>query len=265
MEDIKGIQQIVDATVAGAQGKTRRAWLYIGVAAVLAGVYIAMGGVLSVLVGYGFPSLQDVAPVAPRLLSGAFFPLGIILVVFLSAELFTGNNATLIPATLRGAIPYGYFLKNWGVVYLGNFLGALFFVYFFVHLPGLLALSPWREAIVGVAEKKVALPFAEAFLRGIGANWFVCLAVWLGLSSGSAIGRMLGLWMPVMAFVTMGFEHSIANMFFIPAGMLEGAHVTIGQFLINNLLPVTLGNIVGGALFVGATYSWLARPPKPNA
>lgn len=146
----------------------------------------------------------------------SFFPLGIILVFFLGAELFTGNNATLIPATLRGEISRGYFLKNWGVVYFGNFVGALFFVYFFVHLPGLLSVSPWREAIVGVAEKKVSLPFSEAFLRGIGANWFVCLAFWLGLSSVSAPGRMLGLWMPVMAFVTMGFSHSIANKFLIP-------------------------------------------------
>lgn len=262
---MKNIHQIVDSTVAGARDKTQRSWLSIGFAAVLAGVYIAMGGVLSVLVGYGFPVLESNSPIASRLLSGAFFPLGIILVVFLGAELFTGNNATLIPSTLRGAIPRGYFLKNWGVVYLGNFIGALFFVYFFVHLTGLLAVSPWREAIVGVAEKKVALPFAEAFLRGIGANWFVCLAVWLSLSSESAMGRMLGLWMPVMAFVVMGFEHSIANMFFIPAGMFEGASVTVGQFLLNNLVPVTLGNIVGGALFVGAAYSWLTRQPKPRA
>ncbi len=259
MDYIKNLEEVVDATVQGARTKVQRSWMKVWVAAMLAGVYIAMGGVLSVLVGYGFPGATEGNPILSRLLSGAFFPLGLILVVFLGAELFTGNNATLIPATMRGEIPRWYFLKNWLAVYLGNFIGALFFVYFFVHLPGLLAVSPWKEAIMAMAEKKVSLPFGEAFLRGVGANWFVCLAVWLGTASRTAMGRMFGLWIPVMAFVTMGFEHSIANMFFIPAGMFEGANVTVGQFVLNNLLPATLGNIVGGAIFVGLVYWWLTR------
>lgn len=254
---INSVQEIVAATVTAAQQKVRRSLGAEGVLSVLGGIYIAMGGLLSVLVGYGMPSFVGGNPVLPRLLSGMFFPLGLILVVFLGAELFTGNNATLMPGTLRGDIPRWYFLRNWLVVYIGNFAGAVFFTYFFSHLTGMLAEDPWRGAIVALAERKVRGSFGELFLKGVGANWFVCLAVWLGMASRTVLGRMLGLWMPVMAFVTMGFEHSIANMFFIPAGMFEGAGVTLWQFAFQNLLPVTLGNIVGGAVFVGGVYWWV--------
>ena len=125
MDYIKNLEEVVDATVQGARVKVQRSWMEVWVAAMLAGVYIAMGGVLSVLVGYGFPGATEENPILSRLLSGAFFPLGLILVVFLGAELFTGNNATLIPATMRGEIPRWYFLKNWLAVYLGNFIGVL--------------------------------------------------------------------------------------------------------------------------------------------
>jgi formate/nitrite transporter len=95
------------------------------------------------------------------------------------------------------------------------------------------------------------------FFRGLGCNWLVCLGVWLAIASDDITGKIWGLWFPIMAFVGLGFEHSIANMFFIPLGMFNGANVSIGQFLFTNLLPVTLGNIVGGAGFVGVIYWWL--------
>ena len=227
--------------------------------AVLAGIYIAMGGLLSVLVGYGFPTLSAHNPGLQKLLSGTMFPLGLILVVFAGAELFTGNNAVLIPGLCNRKYSIGAVLRNWGLVYLGNFAGALFFVYVMVFYTGLLDAEPYHSAIRTVAEAKVHMSWGVTFVKGIGANWFVCLAVWLGFACRSAAGKFIGLWFPVMAFVAMGYEHSIANMFFIPSGMLQGADVSIADFVVHNLIPATLGNIAGGAIFVGGLYWYIYR------
>ena len=196
--------------------------------AILAGIYIAMGGLLSLVIGYGFPEITTNNPGLQRLLSGAMFPLG------------------LIPV-----------LRNWLLVYIGNFIGAIFFVYVMVYLADIVKSDPWNTAIQNIAEAKVGMSWGVTFIKGIGANWFVCLAVWLGIACRSAAGKFIGLWFPVMCFVALGYEHSIANMFFIPLGMLQGADVEIYDFVVRNLIPATLGNITGGAFFVGGLY-WLA-------
>lgn len=228
------------------------------VLAFLAGAYIAMGGLFSLMAGFGFPAAAE-APGLQRLLSGLVFPLGLILVVFAGAELFTGNNAVLVPGALERRYGWGKVARNWTLVYLGNFAGALFFGYFLVVLPGVLSMELWRDAACGIAQAKVSLPWLTVFLRGVGANWLVCLAVWLGLSAGDAPGRMLGLFFPVMCFVVIGYEHCIANMFFIPLGMMLGAPVSTAELLLANLLPATLGNMAGGGLFVGGLYWYLNR------
>lgn len=227
------------------------------VSAFLAGAYIAMGGLFSILIGYGFPEASVGNPGLQRLLSGLVFPLGLMLVVFAGAELFTGNNAVLVPGALNRRYGWRKVAWNWTMVYFGNFAGALFFAYFLVMLPGVLSTDAWHTAAVGIAETKASLPWLTVFLRGVGANWLVCLAVWLGLSANDTAGRILGLFFPVMCFVVISYEHSIANMFFIPLGMMNGADVSISEFLLSNLIPATLGNIVGGAGFVGGLYWYL--------
>lgn len=226
--------------------------------AFLAGAYIAMGGLFSLMAGFGFPAAAA-APGLQRLLSGLVFPLGLILVVFAGAELFTGNNAVLVPGALGRRYGWGKVLRNWTLVYLGNFAGALFFAYFLVVLPGVLSSDLWRDAACNVAQAKVSMPWATAFLRGVGANWLVCLAVWLGLSTDNAAARMAGLFFPVMCFVVIGYEHCIANMFFIPLGMMLGAPISAAELFLANLVPATLGNIAGGGLFVGGLYWYLNR------
>jgi formate/nitrite transporter len=225
----------------------------------LAGVYIAMGGLLSLLIGSGFPEWSDNNPGLQKLLAGAMFPIGLILVVFAGAELFTGNNATLIPGVLNKQYSWGAVAKNWALVWLSNFVGAVFFAYIMVYLTGVIADNPWHSAIIRIAEAKTSMPWHVVFIKGIGANWLVCLAVWLGLSARSAAGKMLGLWFPVMCFVAIGFEHSIANMFFIPSGIFQGADVSWVSFIVNNLIPATLGNIIGGSFFVGGVYWYTYR------
>ena len=139
----------------------------------MAGAYIAIGGVLSVVAGFGFPELTAGNPSLQRLLSGAAFPIGLILVVILGAELFTGNNAVLMPAALQGKISPWAAVRNWVAVYLGNFMGALLFTMLFVYAVGLTAAEPYHSAVQRIAEAKVAMPWHVVLLKGIGANWFV--------------------------------------------------------------------------------------------
>lgn len=234
----------------------------LAVLSMLAGVYIAFGGILSLIIGFGFPEITAGNPSLQKLLSGCMFPIGLILVVILGAELFTGNNALLIPALMRKEYGIWPVVKNWALVYLGNFIGAIVFTYFLVYQCGFTATEPYHGAIIKIAETKVSMPWGMVFLKGIGANWCVCLAVWLALSSRGFVGKVAGCWLPVMAFVALGYEHSIANMFFIPLGMMEGADVGIWQSITTSFIPATLGNIVGGALFVGCAYGYINLTKK---
>lgn len=224
---------------------------------ILAGVYIAFGGIMSVILGYGFPGITADNPGLQKLLSGAIFPIGLILVVVLGAELFTGNNALLMPAWIMRQCSFRQVLTNWTLVYLGNFIGALLFTYIMVYLVGLTAPEPYHSAVVKIAEYKISMPWLTVFIKGIGANWCVCLAVWLALSGKTLFEKALGCWLPVMAFVALGYEHCIANMFFIPLGMMEGADITVMQSITANFIPSTLGNIAGGALLVGALNGYI--------
>lgn len=227
------------------------------VQAVMAGAFIAFGGTLSLIVGYGFPEMAADNPGLQKLLCGCMFPIGLILVVVLGAELFTGNNALLIPPLMRRKATWSDIAMNWTLVYIGNFVGAMLFTFLLVHSAGLLSATPYREAIAGIATAKVSMSWTTVFLKGIGANWCVCLAIWLALSGKTMLEKSLGCWLPVMAFVALGYEHSIANMFYLPAGMLEGADISAWTAICKNIIPATLGNIAGGALLVGCVHSYV--------
>lgn len=262
---IKSPKEVVESTLTIGEQKIKAGENIprLIILSILAGTYVSLGGILSVIVGFGFPDWTAENPALQRFLSGCVFPVGLILVVILGAELFTGNNALLVPAFMHGKYSFGDVLKNWGLVYAGNFIGCILFSFFLVYYVGLTAPEPWHSAIIRVAEIKVSMPWLVVLVKGIGANWCVCLAIWLALTGHSLIEKMIGAWMPVMAFATLGYEHSIANMFFISTGMFEGADVTISQFLFSNLLPSTIGNIIGGAIFVGCLHTRLyLRAPK---
>lgn len=224
----------------------------------LAGAYIAMGGMLSVLVGYGFTGAVAENPGLQKILMGAFFPVGLIMVVLAGGELFTGNTAYFVPNAMSGRQTWQIVLRNWTLVWIGNFLGALFFAYFLVYLTGSAHYEPWKSGFESIAIAKTSNPFFVTFLKGIGANWMVCLAMWLGISSKDTTGKIIGIWWPVMTFVAIGYEHCIANMFFIPLAMFQGADISMHALFIGNLLPSTLGNIIGGSIFVGGFY-WYAH------
>lgn len=257
---IKTPAEIADASLASGiakRDKTLHDKPRLLVQAIMAGAFIAFGGTLSLIIGYGFPGITAENPALQRLLSGCMFPIGLILVVVLGAELFTGNNALLIPAFMRRKASMGDILTNWSFVYVGNFIGALLFTYLLVYSVGLTSQAPYNDAITSIATAKTSMSWMTVFLKGVGANWCVCLAVWLALSGKTLIEKCLGCWLPVMAFVALGYEHSIANMFYLPAGMLQGADITVAKAITANLIPATLGNILGGALLVGCVHSYV--------
>lgn len=254
---IRTPKEITAATLDVAGAKVSMQCGRLLVQAIQAGAFIALGGVLSLIVGFGFPEATAGNPSLQRVLSGIMFPIGLLLVVVLGAELFTGNNALLIPAYMKRHFGWREVAANWSIVYVGNLIGALTFAYAMVYAVGLTAADPYHSAITAMAQAKVSMPWVTVFLKGIGANWCVCLAVWLALSGHTLLEKALGCFLPVMAFVVLGYEHSIANMFFIPLGMMEGADISTGTLITANLIPATLGNIAGGALLVGCVNAYV--------
>ena len=223
----------------------------------LAGAYIAFGGLLAVVASAGM--LKAGAPLGlEKFVFGAVFPVGLIIVVLAGSELFTGNVMFMTLGVLDGTADVGGLAKNWVISWIFNFVGALFVAYVLAFMGGIVPADPTNAIAakaIAVSEGKVKLDFLTAMIRGIGCNWLVCLAVWLANASDDVIGKIVGIWFPIMAFVCIGFEHSVANMFFIPLGMFLGAEgVNWGSIIIGNLLPVTIGNIIGGAVFVACIY-----------
>ncbi|WP_321281999.1 formate/nitrite transporter family protein [Marinifilum fragile] len=231
------------------------------VLAILAGGYIAMGSLLALVVGGAMPGLAASNPGLQKFFFGAVFPLGLILCAVAGAELFTGNTAYFIPSVLSKRMSVKVPLKNWAIVYFGNFIGSIIVAYFLVYLTQAIMHSPSVDSAINIAIAKTSNPFYKTFLKGIACNWMVALAMWLAYASKDIASKILGIWFPVMAFVAMGFEHCVANMFFIPVAIFHGADITWMDFVIKNLIPATLGNIVGGALFVGTAY-WYVYDKK---
>ena len=227
------------------------------VLSLLAGFYIAFGAQLATVVTHD--AAAHVGQGIARFLGGSVFSLGLMLVVICGAELFTGNTL-LAKAALQREIPWNKLLENWGVVLLGNFIGSLFFAWLMAKSQ-LLATPEIGEHAIQIATAKTALPFEVAFIRGILCNWLVCLAIFMAAAARDITGKILACYVPIMAFVTSGFEHNVANMYFIPTGLLLSAETGVSHeglnwssFLIGNLIPVTLGNIVGGVVFVAGAY-----------
>ncbi len=215
----------------------------------LAGTYIAFGGMLAEIVTSGITY-----PVGlKKLLFAAVFPLGLILTVLCGAELFTGSCLYMPVAVLDGKANIKDLIKNFVGTWVFNFIGALFIAFVIAYLSGIMTSEPFSSTAITVASNKIDLNWLQSLIRGIGCNWLVCLAIFIAISAEDIISKIVGIWFPIMAFVALGFEHSIANMFFIPLAMFLGSPITLTQ-LFNNLIPVTIGNIIGGALFVGCFY-----------
>ncbi|HUE71915.1 MAG TPA: formate transporter FocA [Pirellulaceae bacterium] len=246
--------------------------------AILAGAFIAQGAIFSTVTTAGLSGQVPLGIV--RLVAGVTFSLGLILVVIAGAELFTGNNL-LVMAWASRRISTLELLRNWFVVFLGNVIGAGLTAVLMV----LARHHEFGGGLVGktmlqIAAAKCSLDFVQAVALGVACNALVCLAVWLSYSARSTVDKIFAVVPPIAAFVAAGFEHSIANLYFIPVALLvksqagdsfwtkaglspaEFDGITWERFLLGNLLPVTLGNILGGALLVGAIYWVVYRWPQ---
>lgn len=233
---------------------------------IFAGMFIGFAGIASNVAG---TTVAD--PSISRLVSACVFPAGMAMVLVAGSELFTGNNLIII-AVLEKKVKVHEMLKNWFFVFLGNFIGATFVAGLVVYggTPELFE-GALAEKMVASALSRVDQTFFEAFVRGILCNILVCIAVWAAFAAKTVSGKLLMSFWPVMIFVLCGFEHSIADIYFGVAGLLAAAEygiaaegLTWGSFLLNNLLPVTLGNIVGGAGIVGAGYWFLFLRHTPG-
>ena len=233
--------------------------------AVVAGGFIGLGGLYYTLVISDSQLSFGIA----RVLGGTVFSLGLILVIVAGAELFTGNNL-LVMAWADGKISTWELLRNWAIVYAGNAVGAigLAVIVWLAH-HGAMNGGAVATAYVKIAVAKTHIPFWEAFFKGVLCNLLVCLAVWLSLAGHTVADKILAIVFPISAFVAAGFEHSIANMYFIPLGMLLADTIPAGAVanadtlslagFAANLIPVTLGNIAGGSVMVAAVYFVIYR------
>jgi len=241
---------------------------------IMAGAFIALGAFSAALASHG---VADVG--VSKLIAGSIFPVGLMLVLICGADLFTGN-CLMVVAVAEKKITLKSMLKNWGIIYLTNFIGA-FLIAFLIFNAGLLHVNSDKLGgyAIKVAVNKSSLTFIQALSSGILCNIVVCLAVWGAYAAKDMIGKIAIIWFPVMAFVVAGFEHSVANMYYFSIGILartdaslvEASHISADKLamlnwnniIFNNVIPVTIGNIIGGSVFVGLAY-WSIYKFKPN-
>jgi formate transporter len=258
----KSPPEITAAATATGTNKANMSWDKLLVGSFLAGAYIAFGGLVAVEVSAGLN--PDTWGGLPTLFTGAVFALGLILVVVAGSELLTGNMALLPLALYRRQINPGQLLGNFGVVLIGNIAGSIFVAYFLAVKTGVLTadLQLTRLSAIAIA-KGVTETEWQIFLRAVGCNWLVCLAVWMALGADDIGGKVLAIFFPIMAFVALGFDHVVANMFFLPAAIF--AHVPGVDWwdAIHNWIFAFLGNLVGGAVFVGGAYWYLYGRDEP--
>ncbi len=269
--------EITEFVINLAQDKAGCSFQKLLILGFLAGVFIAFAAEGSNMAAFNLLAEPTTYGLG-KVLAGVVFGTGLMLVVLAGGELFTGNTL-ILAAVCERKVSVGRMLRNWGIVYTGNLLGSLFIAYLMAESGLFFSGEDMLGAVtLRIAAYKVNLSFLQAFYLGIMCNWLVCLAVWISYGAETMAGKILSIFFPIWLFITSGFEHSVANMYYIPAGILIKGNpgfqtlsglsaetldsLTWGNFFIDNLIPVTLGNIVGGGVFVGMTY-WYVYKRQP--
>lgn len=250
-------QEIAELVIQSGIRKSRMPLSALLILGFLSGAFISLGFLLDIRITALIPADWETLS---TVLGATVFPLGLILTVLAGGELLTGNMMYLSMALFSRQIGVMALLRNWFWVTVANFAGAFFVAYAFGHFLGLVE-GPILHKTLAIAHAKAGADFMHAFVSAIGCNWLVCLGIWLGLSSQQVGGKIIAMWFPVMAFVAIGFQHVVANMFVIPMAILVGDMGWIDYF--SNFVPVFLGNVIGGSVFVGLAY-YLSLQPNAN-
>jgi formate transporter len=219
----------------------------------LGGAFIALGFLLDIRVIANLPKEWGTFS---SLLGGTVFPVGLMLIIIAGGELLTGNMMALPIAVLARRATLGQLARNWLLVLVSNFIGAIFVAFFFGHVLGLTETGPFLTKTVAIAQAKIDETFLQSVISAVGCNWLVCLGVWLAFGADDIGGKILAIWFPIMGFVAIGFQHVVANMFVIPAAIFAG-HFTWADYFAN-FVPVVIGNAIGGGIFVALIY-WMVH------
>jgi formate/nitrite transporter len=249
-------KEIARAGVQTGATKAKLSWDKATVAGFLAGAYIAFAGLLAITTTSGMR--PEIWGTLPSFFSGAVFALGLILVIIAGSELLTGNMALIPLAAMRGQASFSRLAENWFFVLLGNLLGSLFVAYFLGVQSGVLTAELPLARLEAISHAKgIEETEWQIFLRALGCNWLVCLAVWMALAAEDIAGKVLAIFFPIMAFVAMGFDHVVANMFFLPAAIFADVPDLTWWDAIHNWIFAFLGNLVGAVVFVAGAYWYL--------
>jgi formate/nitrite transporter len=264
--------EIARAAVSSGQTKARTSWDKTLVASFLAGAYIAFGGLVAIVVSSGLD--PETWGTLPTLFTGIAFTLGLVLVLIAGSSLLTGNMMLVPLSAMSGPLPLREVARNLGLVLLGNVVGAVFVAFFLAVETGVIGSAGAQEGttaamtyerLSGIAETKALDESSyQVFLRAVGANWLVCLAVWMSLASEQISGKILAVFFPITAFVAMGFDHVVANMFFLPAAIFAGMPGLGWEDVARNWSLAFLGNLVGAVVFVASSYWYLYLKDEPE-
>lgn len=231
--------------------KARLPWPDLVVKSFLAGAFLSYGALFSLLVAGGAPSLRETNPSLVILLSSFTFPTGFVILVFVNTELFTANCFVIILTTLARKTSLLCLLRNLVVSYIFNLAGSLFMAGFLCWWTETLNTPALQSFAVEQAEMRVNASWSANFLRGVGCNWLVGLAIFLSISAKDKVSKIYAIWIPIWTFVALGYQHCIANFFLVPVGMFYGTNFGVGKFIYQSVIPVTLGDIVAGAILDG--------------
>lgn len=270
-------KEILECTIDSAVVKAEGGFTKLLILGILAGGFIALAAEGSNMAAFNLFADPETYGLG-KVLAGSIFGTGLMLVVLAGGELFTGNTMMLAALCDRRITAYRM-LRNWVIVYAGNLVGSLLVAWMMAHSGLFNSGGEMLGAVtVNIAVYKVQLSFSQGFILGILCNWLVCLAVWMAAGTASMVGKIFAIFFPIWLFITSGFEHSVANMYYIPAGIFANqlnphyaqllglsedalSYLTWQGFFVNNLIPVTLGNIVGGGVLVAMAY-WYAYKKK---
>ncbi|KAF2087403.1 Formate/nitrite transporter [Saccharata proteae CBS 121410] len=223
----------------------------------IGGIFISMGALFDLIIAGGAIGVRANNPSLATLLSGLVFPIGFAMLTVTNVELATSNMFVMVYTLLQRRTTFYDLGRNWVVSYVGNLAGCLFFAGFLTWWTNSLSTDAEQSYAASGAASRVNQQWSVNFLRGVGCNWLVAMAVFFATAAKDGVSKIYGIWIPVTAFCVMGYQHCIANFFLVPVGMFYGADVSVGKYIYQSVIPVTLGNILGGVVFGGFVFWWL--------